>query len=640
MKSVFVAIFCTSMILGATYASNEDVVVPEMELTEDNAPNFGVDIVAKPKELATSADAEKAVDFFKKALDSQGQKTTVTQETVDQDDVPVDDVPISTDTQQQAAGTVRDFVQGHGPMVAVEGWKADVITHDVESGFAGPVIHIVQMDTPVPAPAPAPAPPVFPKFTPPKIAPPKTEAECSIDVKSCFAHPQSVTNPVWRKPVADFAYSYKTMCDPEIKVKLGSIERKKKEELKHKELCKKSEKNNKFTEKKVKLEEKKVTFSRVVAEGKEKYLEKKVKSANEHTVKAAGQGKEIANKLMKKANQRGDELYKKECHSKENAFKAVREGSQKVKIVYVKDVPKSAPAPAPTPAPVPAPVPVPAPKVVIPVPPPPAPVPKTVVYVPAPHPAPVPAPPEIPEVTSLKEVLVKTGERSQKTQLRSNELIEKSTASGKEAVEKEAIEKAAEKSHKSHTTKEGKKKEGLCKESESKEGKRKSEIEAKLAVEQVKKEAAKKEMATKKAVKPAVKKPCNPVSALEKYVKTCQHTEEAFAKAKVSAERNLKEVKAKDKEIRYEETCSLTRNACKNIAVVSSVREERIVDLVNEHTKQMEAEIAKLEKINDREAARLKFKICESAAKDVKYVLRKLQPPFNIPQAKATALLS
>merc|ERR1712086_442592 len=68
--------------------------------------------------------------------------------------------------------------------------------------------------------------------------------------------------------------------------------------------------------------------------------------------------------------------------------------------------------------------------------------------------------------------------------------------------------------------------------------------------------------------------------------------------------------------------------------------EERIVDLVNEHTKQMEAEIAKLEKINDREAARLKFKICESAAKDVKYVLRKLQPPFNIPQAKATALLS
>ena len=29
MKSVFVAIFCTSMILGATYASNEDVVVPE-----------------------------------------------------------------------------------------------------------------------------------------------------------------------------------------------------------------------------------------------------------------------------------------------------------------------------------------------------------------------------------------------------------------------------------------------------------------------------------------------------------------------------------------------------------------------------------------------------------------------------------
>jgi len=224
MKSVFFAIFCTSMILGAAYASNEDVVVPEMELTEDNAHNFGVDIVAKAKELATSANAEKAANFFKRALESQGQKTTVTQEPVDQDDVPIDDVPVDADTQQQAAGTVRDFVKGHGPMVAVEGQKADVIAHDVESGFAGPVIHIVKMDTPVP-PAPVPAPPAPPKIETPKIAPPKTEAECSIDVKSCFAHPQSVTNPVWRKPVADFAYSYKTMCDPEIKVKLGGRQR-------------------------------------------------------------------------------------------------------------------------------------------------------------------------------------------------------------------------------------------------------------------------------------------------------------------------------------------------------------------------------------------------------------------------------
>merc|ERR1712178_581746 len=107
----------------------------------------------------------------------------------------------------------------------------------------------------------------------------------------------------------------------------------------------------------------------------------------------------------------------------ENAFKTVREGKQKVKIVYVKSVPKPTPAPSPVvipvikhqtqvinkvvPAPAPAPV-----------------VQKTVVYVPAPsktveHTVVV-------QHDSMKEVLIKNGEKTQKSQLKSQELVGKS----------------------------------------------------------------------------------------------------------------------------------------------------------------------------------------------------------------------
>merc|ERR1712086_651396 len=79
--------------------------------------------------------------------------------------------------------------------------------------------------------------------------------------------------------------------------------------------------------------------------------------------------------------------------------------------------------------------------------------------------------------------------------------------------------------------------EGACKEKESKESLRKSEIEQKLAVEKVKKEAATKEIAAKKAV-PVVVKKCNPVTALEKYVKKCRHTRSSSPKPRSQTRRS------------------------------------------------------------------------------------------------------
>merc|ERR1711959_279215 len=151
-------------------------------------------------------------------------------------------------------------------------------------------------------------------------------AGCNMHVKSCFAHVKKEAAPVWKKPVSDFSGSYKTMCSAEITVKLS----------------KKSEQDQKFLEKRLKLTITKEKYSKSVGEGKEKYFTKKLAHAKEVTVKTAGKGKEFAHKLSEKSNKREDVLYKKECKSKEMAFKAVREGKQKMKIVYVNKLPKKA----------------------------------------------------------------------------------------------------------------------------------------------------------------------------------------------------------------------------------------------------------------------------------------------------------
>merc|ERR1712205_237025 len=246
---------------------------------------------------------------------------------------------------------------------------------------------------------------------------------CNMNVKACFAHVKKESAPVWKKPVSDFSGSYKTMCSAEITVKLSEKSEKKKAEAKHKALCKKSEKDQKFLEKRLKL-----TIT------KEKYFTKKLAHAKEVTVKTAGKGKEFAHKLSEKSNKREDVLYKKECKSKEMAFKAVREGKQKMKIVYVNKLPKKAKKAKKK-----------ATKhhkkvvkkhhkkvvkkhhkkVV-----------KKVVH--KVHPKVVVKKKTHKKkklhVSSLKEVLIKTGEQSHKAQLKSQELMQKSNSEGKMAV--------------------------------------------------------------------------------------------------------------------------------------------------------------------------------------------------------------
>merc|ERR1711981_480301 len=321
-------------------------------------------------------------------------------------------------------------------------------------------------------------------------------AGCSMHVKTCFAHVKKESAPVWKKPVSDFSGSYKTMCSAEITVKLSEKSEKKKAEAKHKALCKKSEKDQKFLEKRLKLTITKEKYSKSVGEGKEKYFEKKLAHAKEVTVKTAGKGKEFAHKLSEKSNKREDVLYKKECKSKEMAFKAVREGKQKMKIVYVNKLPKKVKKKK-------------AKKkakkhhkkvvkkhhkkVV-----------KKVVH--KVHPKVVVKKKKTHKkkklhVSSLKEVLIKTGEQSHKAQLKSQELMQKSNSEGKMAVVKEEIEKHHEKKSKHSISGAVSKKEKKCKERDAKEDKAKSEIKTKLAVEKVKRENAGKESKSK-IVKP------------------------------------------------------------------------------------------------------------------------------------------
>merc|ERR1711998_439564 len=456
-----------------------------------------------------------------------------------------------------------------------------------------PVVKKVYVPKPVPVPAPA----------------PQKKDGCSVDVSECFAARPALAAPVWQSPVDNFASSFSEMCGPEIKAKAAAKETKSKAEMKTKELCSKNEGNQKYAEKKLKLAANKESYSKAVAEGREKFLEKKVKSAEEATAKQIGMTKEKATKSAEAANKREDELYKKECVSKETAFKAVREGKQKVKVVYVNAMP-SLPAPAPAPAPVP--VVVPSKKIVKtvtykPVPTPPVAVHKTVVYVPAPQ-----------TVTKVvvhhddhSELQVKQKESMVKMNAKSAEVVEKANLSSQEAVDKEAAHKHG------HVVVIKKSNEGACKEKESKEFARKSEIQTKLAVEKVRKELATKEVKSKVVV--PVKKPCNLESSLEAYVKHCKGSEEKYEKAKFSGEKNIKEAKAKAKANYVETECNLARQICRKIYKDSSIRDGKIVEMVADHTKQLEIAMAKAQAFEAKKAPKIKFDICKSAAEDMQY---------------------
>merc|ERR1711966_497033 len=421
-----------------------------------------------------------------------------------------------------------------------------------------------------------------------KVAVPD-EHECNLDAKRGFAAVRQVGHPTWKQPVSEFSGSYKLMCTSEIRHKLDEKTEKKAAEGKHKALCKKEEQDQKYTEKKLKLTMKKEKYSKAAGEGKVKYMEKKLKHTKEVVVKTAGKGKEFAEKLSEKSNKREDSLYKKECASKETAFKAVRNAKQEMKVVYVAKVPTPAPAPKKEPVKK-------APKVVkkvhkVKVVPKPKPVPKKVVkpVVKVVKPVVKPVVKKPKKMTSLKEVLIKTGEKSEKAEIRCHELMQKSNDAGKLAVAKEAMVKA----------KELKEKHLKAKKDDAKEGKN-------------------------KIVTPPKPKPCNPVTALEKYVKKCKQKEELFAKAKIAHEAEVKEIKTKDKIHEENRVCKLVHESCKQIFHVSALREDRIVKLVAEHTKELEAAMAKTEKFEHDQASKMKFKICESAAKDMKYFVNKL----------------
>merc|ERR1712054_51650 len=475
------------------------------------------------------------------------------------------------------------------------------IVHEAVPAQVGPFIKIVK-ETPV-APAPATVKHV-PKPVPvPVPAPVAKPSACAVDVKACFASRPDVGAPSYSKGVDHWRASFSSMCAPEISAKTAAKEKKKKAEMANKELCSKNEGNQKYAERKMKLALKKEKYSKAVAEGQEKFLEKKIKSAQEAATKTIGMSKEKSKKSAERADKREDELYKKECASKETSFKAVREAKTKVKVVYVNAVPKSVPAePAPAPAPgkvvktvttikpVPAPAPV---------------VDKTVVYVPA------PVTRTVIETKVHHERLFKSKELTEKENSKSSELLVKENSRSQEAVDKEAVHKQH------HVVVVHKSNEGACKEKESKEFATKSEIKTKLAVEKVKKEIAAKEAKSKVVV--VVKKPCSPESSLEAYVKKGKATEEKYEKAKVIGEKDIKEAKAKAKMRAEEVQCSLARDICRKIYHYSSVHDDKIKAMVADHTKQLEVAWNKATAYSADKAAKTQFKICESAANDMKY---------------------
>merc|ERR1712086_180323 len=467
------------------------------------------------------------------------------------------------------------------------------IVHEAVPAKVGPFIKIVK-ETPV-APAPAtvkyvvgPVPVPVPV---PVVAKP---AACSVDVKACFASRPDIGAPSYTQGVDNWQASFTSMCGSEIAAKAAVIKEKKKAEMSTKELCTKNEGNQKYSERKMKLAVKKEKYSKAVAEGQEKFLEKKIKSAQEAATKTIGQSKEKSQKSAERADKREDELYKKECASKETSFKAVREARTKVKVVYVNAVPQSVSAAEPTPVPAPGKVietvttvkPVPAPAPVVD---------KTVVYVPAP----------------VTRTVIETKVHHERL-FKSKELTTKENFRSQEAVDKEAVHKqhhVAVVVHKSN--------EGACKEKESKEFATKSEIKTKLAVEKVRKEIAAKEAKSKVVL--VVKKPCSPESSLEVYVKHCKMTEEKYEKAKTIGEKNIKEAKAKAHMRAEEVQCSLARSLCRKIYKDSTLHDDAIMQMVVDHTKQLEIAWNKAQAFDAKEAHITQFKICESAADDMKY---------------------
>merc|ERR1712167_340885 len=107
---------------------------------------------------------------------------------------------------------------------------------------------------------------------------------------------------------------------------------------------------------------------------------------------------------------------------------------------------------------------------------------------------------------------------------------------------------------------------------------------AKLKKEASCKELAKKELSTKNLKKP-VRKPCKPESSVESYVKSCKDHTERFAKSEVESEKKLKEVKVKARSDLEEAACHFSRHVCQEIYKASALREDKMVSMVNEHTK-------------------------------------------------------
>merc|ERR1711918_198062 len=77
---------------------------------------------------------------------------------------------------------------------------------------------------------------------------------------------------------------------------------------------------------------------------------------------------------------------------------------------------------------------------------------------------------------------------------------------------------------------------------------------------------------------------CNPVTALEKYVKKCKVHEELFAKAKIANEKDIKEIKVKSAQNDVAVTCSMTHGVCKKIFAVSQLSDKEVQATVEDHT--------------------------------------------------------
>lgn len=262
---------------------------------------------------------------------------------------------------------------------------------------------------------------------------------------------------------------------------------------------------------------------------------------------------------------------------------------------------------------------------------------------PAPKPV-VSAPKEVVEVkklaTSLNEVLIKNGERVQKSQMKAHELVEKSKNAGQEAITKESFEKSAEKKGKTKGVSEMQTKEHCIKEKETKEDGKKEEIKQKLAIEKVKKEAAVKEADYKKSIRqpPAPKEGSDPATCLEKFIKKCKNREQYYHEFHYKTEKKMKEVKVKNKQALIDEHCKVTKGVCQEVFDLSNVREQKLVALVNTHTSQLEASIAKAEQVSADEAKRVKFDTCARAAKDMKYFLNRVLGMGGAPSIFSRAL--